>query len=373
MSEQFFTIATKDSGSCARTGILTTSRFVTDTPVFMPVATQGTVKSITQEGLEKTGYHLILSNTYHLYLRPGVEVIRGLKGLHRFMGWKKGILTDSGGFQVFSLRDIRKVEDDGVSFRSHIDGSEHFFTPESVIKIQEALGSDIMMPLDECVPHDATHDYIGESLKRTHAWARRSLAAKSTTQHLFGIVQGGMYPDLRKESINALTSMDFSGYSIGGLSVGESKPQMYGILGETAPLLPEDKPRYLMGVGGPDDLVEGVERGVDMFDCVLPTRMGRTGTFLTWSGKVVIKNACHRNDPLPPDPSCQCYTCWNFSRAYLRHLFMADEMLGPMLATIHNLHFIHSLMEGIRESIRAGEFAQFKRQFLEKYLGPREQ
>lgn len=359
----------KDEGSHARTGLLKTPAFEAETPVFMPVGTQATVKGMTPVQLEAIGFSLILCNTYHLYLRPGVEVIQNVRGLHRFMGWKKGILTDSGGFQVYSLRDLRKVNDDGVSFRSHVDGSSHFFTPEWVVQFQEAFGSDIMMPLDECVPHDATWEYIKESLGRTHAWAVRSLNAKSTAQHLFGIVQGGMYPDLRRESVKALTDHDFSGFSIGGLSVGESKDMMYGILGETAPLLPEEKPRYLMGVGAPEDLVEGVERGIDMFDCIIPTRMGRTGTFLTWAGKLVIKNACHRHDPLPPDPSCQCYTCWNFSRAYLRHLFMADEMLGPVLASLHNLFFIHSLMEEIRKAVREGGFARFKKGFLERYLG----
>lgn len=334
----------------------------------MPVATQATVKGVTPADLEEMGYPLILSNTYHLYLRPGVEIIESFGGLHNFMGWEKGILTDSGGFQVYSLKDIRTVTGEGVAFRSHIDGSPHFFTPEIVIRLQEAFGSDIMMPLDECVPHDATWEYIRESLKRTHEWAFRSLAAKRTGQHLFGIVQGGMFPDLRKESVDALTGGDFSGFSIGGLSVGESKEVMYDMLGKTAPMLPGDKPRYLMGVGAPEDLVEGVARGVDMFDCVLPTRMGRTGTLLTHSGRLVMKHACHKGDQTPPDPQCRCYTCRNFSRAYLRHLFMSQELLGPLLATHHNLYFIHSLMSAIRKSILEGRFSLFRTEFLERYF-----
>ncbi len=335
----------------------------------MPVGTQATVKAMTPLNVEQIGYSLILCNTYHLYLRPGVEIIESIKGLHHFMGWKKGILTDSGGFQVYSLRDRRKVTDDGVSFRSHIDGSEHFFTPEKVMKLQEAFGSDIIMPLDECVPHDASWEYIRESLKKTHSWAERSLRAKSDAQHLFGIVQGGMHQDLRNESVKALTAHDFSGFSIGGLSVGESKDIMYRVLGQTAPLLPGDKPRYLMGVGAPEDLVEGAGMGIDMFDCIIPTRMGRTGTFLTHTGKLMIRNACYKNDPLPPEPSCHCYTCWNFSRAYLRHLFMAGEILGCILATFHNLSFMKTLMEEIRAAIVEERFARFREGFLRQYGG----
>jgi queuine tRNA-ribosyltransferase len=368
MSE-FFNVLAKDGS--ARRGIISLPTCRAETPLFMPVGTQATVKGMTPADIEAIGFTIVLSNTYHLYLRPGTEVIEKIGGLHRFMGWRRGILTDSGGFQVFSLRDRRVISDQGVEFRSHIDGSKHFFTPESVMAIQEILGSDIIMPLDECVPSDATWEYVKESLKKTHLWAQRSLCAKKSPQHLFGIIQGGIFTDLRHESAKTLCQESFSGFSIGGLSVGESKEIMYHVLEETTCLIPDDKPRYLMGVGAPEDIVEGVARGVDMFDCVLPTRMGRTGTLLTAQGKLVIKNARHRTDDLPIAPGCQCYTCLNFSRSYLRHLFMADEMLGSQLATYHNLFFLYTLMDGIKASISEGKFSEFREEFLAQYSGER--
>lgn len=365
MENNFFTL--KSTDGTARRGTLQTKRFTAETPVFMPVGTQATVKGMLPRDIADIGFPIILSNTYHLYLRPGHELIREMGGLHKFMDWRRGILTDSGGFQVFSLKELRSISQDGVTFRSHIDGSEHFFSPENVIKFQESFGSDIMMPIDECVPPDATHSYSSESLKRTHSWAFRCLKAKSTDQHLFGIVQGALYGDLRKISAETLREGAFSGFSIGGLSVGESKEQMYSVLEETTAHIPQDKPRYLMGVGTPDDILNAVERGVDMFDCVFPTRTARTGTFLTASGKIVIKNAMHKYSHEPIEQGCNCYTCQNFTRSYLRHLFMADEMLGPQLATFHNLTFMYNLMEDIKKAIDENRFAKFKENFLENY------
>ena len=365
MDNNFFTLMTTDG--VARRGRLQTERFIAETPIFMPVGTQATVKGMFPRDIDEIGFPIILSNTYHLYLRPGHELIRKMGGLHKFMDWNKGILTDSGGFQVFSLKDLRSISEDGVTFRSHIDGSEHFFSPENVIEFQESFGSDIMMPIDECVPPDATHAYTAESLKRTHSWAFRCLKAKSTPQHLFGIVQGAMYGDLRKISAETLREGAFSGFSIGGLSVGESKELMYSVLEETTVHIPQDKPRYLMGVGTPDDILNAVERGVDMFDCVFPTRTARTGTFLTANGKIVIKNAVHKYSQEPIEAECNCYTCKNFTRAYLRHLFMADEMLGPQLATYHNLFFMSHLMKDIRRAIDEKRFHKFKEDFLAKY------
>ncbi len=365
MENNFFSVIDRDGD--ARLGILKTPRFCADTPVFMPVGTQATVKGMLPRDVADIGFPIILSNTYHLYLRPGHELIRKMGGLHRFMDWRRGILTDSGGFQVFSLKDLRSISDEGVTFKSHIDGSSHFFSPENVIMFQESFGSDIMMPIDECVPPDASFSYVESSLKRTHSWAFRCLKAKTTDQRLFGIVQGGMYGDLRKISAETLREGNFSGFSIGGLSVGESKELMYDVLGLTTPHIPFDKPRYLMGVGAPDDILEAVERGVDMFDCVLPTRTARTGTFLTADGKIVIKNAVHKYSAEPVEAGCDCYTCANFTRSYLRHLFMVDEMLGPQLATIHNLAFMYRLMKNIRTSIEQKKFRVFKAGFLERY------
>jgi queuine tRNA-ribosyltransferase len=363
-----FSLIKKDSASSARLGMITTSHGEVKTPVFMPVGTQATVKTLSPEDLAVLGAEIILSNTYHLFLRPGHELIREFGGLHGFMNWNRPILTDSGGFQVFSLADLRKITEEGVTFQSHVDsGAKHFITPEVAIEIQEALGADIIMAFDECIPYPATRDYAQESLDRTLRWARRCAAAqKDTGQALFGIVQGGMYPDLRKRSADALVDIGFEGYAIGGLSVGETKPVMYEMIEASVPALPGDKPRYLMGVGTPEDLLEGVERGIDMFDCVMPTRNGRNGTFFTSFGKVVIRNAQYEKDKLPIDPECGCYTCRNFSRAYLRHLYNAGEILALRLGTIHNLFFYLNLMRGVRSSIEQGKFVEFKKEFLAK-------
>jgi len=359
----------KDSRTNARLGILETPHGVIETPVFMPVGTQATVKAMTPEELKEIGATIILSNTYHLYLRPGHKIIEKAGGLHRFMNWDRAILTDSGGFQVFSLNSLRKITEDGVEFRSHIDGSRHFFTPEKVIEIQNALGSDIMMSFDECAPYPADYDYVKKSMELTIKWAERGKRAHKNTekQALFGIVQGGTYEDLRKECAQRLVDMDFPGYSIGGLSVGEPKNVMYDIVDLTTEYLPEDKPRYLMGVGSPDDLIEGVIRGVDMFDCVLPTRIARNGTVFTSKGKLIVRDAPYAEDFSPLDEECDCYTCRNYSRAYIRHLFKANEILAARLATIHNLYFLIKLMERIREAIRQDRLLEFKKQFFKKY------
>lgn len=347
-----WTCLKKDSRSMARRGTLMTNHGPVETPVFMPVGTQATVKSMAPFELEEMGARIVLSNTYHLYLRPGAELVDKLGGLHGFMKWNGPILTDSGGFQVFSLGPLRKIREQGVEFRSHIDGSRHFFTPESVMRTEELLGADIAMAFDECVPYPATYEYTKAATERTSRWAARCKAAHTREdQSLFGIVQGGMFADLRKMSAASLVEMDFPGYGIGGLSVGEEKPLMYEMLEETTPCLPEDKPRYLMGVGSPDCLVEGVLRGVDMFDCVLPTRIGRNGTVFTSKGKLVIRNAKYKEDPRPLDEKCGCYACKNFSRAYIRHLFNTGEILGARLASTHNLYFLINLMATLREAI----------------------
>jgi len=350
--------------SSARLGRATTPHGSFTTPVFMPVGTKGSVKGLTPEELTATGAEIILANTYHLYLRPGHKLVKDLGGLHGFMNWKGPILTDSGGFQVFSLCKLRKITEEGVQFSSHLDGTRCALTPESAIEIQEALGADIIMPLDECTPYPADREYTVESMNLTHRWARRCKDAKVPNgQALFGIVQGGMYEDLRKESAQSLVDMDFDGYSIGGLSVGEEKGLMKDMIAATVPLLPQDKPRYLMGVGTPEDLVYAVEMGVDMFDCVMPTRNARNGTLFTRFGKLVIKNAQYEKDPQPIDADCGCYTCRNFSRAYLRHLYMAGEMLAPRLNTIHNLYYYGDLMKQMRQAIGDGKFDEFKRKF----------
>ncbi len=363
-----FTLFQQGVGTGARLGSMTTSHGEVRTPVFMPVGTQATVKTLSPADLEELGAEIILSNTYHLFLRPGHELVRDFGGLHGFMKWGRPILTDSGGFQVFSLAELRKVSDDGVLFQSHIDGgAKHFITPEYAVEIQEALGADIIMIFDECIPYPATRDYAAESMNRTTRWARRCREAKRDTgQGLFGIVQGGMYPELRKESAQALVDIGFEGYAVGGLSVGETKTMMYEMVDASLPHLPGDRPRYLMGVGTPEDLVECVDRGVDMFDCVMPTRNARSGTFFTSFGKVVIRNSRYERDRDPIDPACRCYTCRNFSRAYLRHLFNAGEVLGLRLGTIHNLAFYLNLMRDARESIAAGRFREFKKEFLGK-------
>jgi len=363
-----FTLIKKDKASSGRVGSITTPHGEIKTPVFMPVGTQATVKTLSPDDLREVGAEIILSNTYHLFLRPGHGLIREFGGLHGFMNWDRPILTDSGGFQVFSLADLRKISDDGVTFQSHLDGgAKHFFTPETAVEIQEALGADIIMAFDECIPYPASRDYAGESLERTLRWAVRCREAKKETgQALFGIVQGGMYPDLRKTSAEALVDIGFDGYALGGLSVGETKPMMYEMIEASVPSLPEDKPRYVMGVGTPEDLVEGVARGIDMFDCVMPTRNARNGTYFTSFGKVVIKNARYERDQQPIDPECGCSTCRNFSRAYLRHLLNAGEVLALRLGTIHNLFFYLNLMREIRQSLDQGRFWEFKREFLAK-------
>ena len=363
-----FDLIKKDTVSSARLGKLFTSHGEISTPVFMPVGTQATVKTLSPEDLVNMGAEIILSNTYHLFLRPGHELIRDFGGLQKFMGWHRPVLTDSGGFQVFSLAELRKITEEGVTFQSHIDGgAKHFISPENAVEIQEALGADIIMAFDECIPFPATHDYARESLERTIRWARRCRAAKKDTgQALFGIVQGGMYPELRRHSAEALIEIGFDGYALGGLSVGETKPVMYEMIEASVPSLPQDKPRYLMGVGTPEDLVEGVDRGIDMFDCVMPTRNARNGTFFTSFGKVVIRNSQYEQDARPIDPECGCYTCRNFTRAYLRHLFNANEVLALRLGTVHNVFFYLELMRKVRASIGQGRFREFKREFLTK-------
>ena len=335
----------------------------------MPVGTQATVKSMTPEELKEIGSQIILSNTYHLYLRPGHELVKKAGGLHEFMHWDKPILTDSGGFQVFSLGPLRKISEEGVEFRSHLDGSKHFLTPEKAMEIQNALGSDIMMAFDECAPYPASREYVKNSLERTTRWLERCKEAHKNPekQALFGIIQGGMYKDLREQSAKEITAIDLPGYAIGGLSVGEPKPMMYDILEHTTPFMPVDKPRYLMGVGSPDDLIEGVIRGVDMFDCVLPTRIARNGTAMTSQGKVVVRNATYAEDFTPLDPECDCYTCRNYTKAYIRHLIKTNEMLGARLITTHNLHFLLKLMENIRQAIREDRLLDFREEFFTKY------
>jgi queuine tRNA-ribosyltransferase len=352
----------------ARAGILHTPHGDIKTPVYMPVGTQATVKAATPEQVKETGAQILLSNTYHLYLRPGHELVRKAGGLHKFMNWDKPILTDSGGFQVFSLGDLRKLTEEGAAFRSHIDGSKHFLSPEKAVEIQEALGSDIMMCLDECTPYPAEYSYAKTSMDRTHRWAQRCKEAQTTeNQALFGIVQGSMYADLRRDSAKAIADMDFIGNAIGGLSVGEPKPMMYEMIEHVNEILPKNKPRYLMGVGTADCLLEGTERGIDMFDCVLQTRIARNGTALHPTGKIVVRNATYAEDFTPIDDTCDCYTCRNFTRGYIRHLVKADEILGATLLTIHNIRFSVRLMEQMRESILSDDFPAFKKDFLAKF------
>ncbi len=362
-----FTLLQTDADGRARVGRLRTPHGEIQTPAFAPVGTQATVKALDPRDLRELGAELVLANTYHLHLRPGADVVAQLGGLHRFMGWDGPILTDSGGFQVFSLAQNRQVSDEGAVFSSHIDGSRHLFTPEMVVGLQEQLGADIIMCLDECPePHDRA--YNAEALVRTHAWAVRCQAAhRRPDQALFGIVQGGIFADLRQESAEFLVGLDFPGYAIGGLSVGETKAQMYAMLDVVTPLLPAGKPRYLMGVGAPEDLLEGVARGVDLFDCVLPTRLARNAALFTRQGRINLRNASFARDPAPVEEGCGCYTCRQFSRAYLRHLFKAGEMLAARLATIHNVYFLLQLARDMRAAIAAGRFGAFKEAFLAGY------
>lgn len=360
----------KEAKDCkARLGKLYTPHGVIETPVFMPVGTRATVKTMTPEEVKDLGAQIILSNTYHLYLRPGHELIKEAGGLHKFMNWHGPILTDSGGFQVFSLGELRKIKEEGVEFKSHIDGSTHFISPEKSIEIQNALGSDIMMCFDECTPYPCSYEYAKESMERTTRWAKRcrDYHTEWDKQGLFGIVQGSVYKDLREKSAKSLVEMDFSGYAVGGLSVGEPKDLMCDVLDYTVDLLPKDKPRYLMGVGTPDYLFEAVIRGIDMADCVLPTRIARNGTVLTSHGKLVIRNAKYARDFSKLDPECDCYTCINYSRAYIRHLFNVNEILGARLATIHNLYFLIKLMANIREAIREDRLLEFRDEFYKKF------
>ena len=359
----------EDKNTGARRGRIHTPHGDIETPVFMPVGTQATVKSMTPEELkEEVKAQIILSNTYHLYLRPGDKIVKEAGGLHKFMNWDRPILTDCGGFQVFSLSDLRTISEDGVEFKSHLDGSKHFFSPEKVMEIEENLGADIIMSFDECCPYPSTYEYTKNSMERTTRWAIRCKNAhKNEKQGLFGIIQGGFYEDLRKKSAEDLIKLDFPGYAIGGISVGEPKDEFLRILKYTAPLMPKDKPRYLMGVGTPDYLIEAVLAGIDMCDCVLPTRIARNGTAMTWNGKVVVRNATYERDWRPLDEECDCYTCKNYTRAYIRHLIKANEILGVRLLSIHNLRFLTNLMERVKIEIENDNLLNFKEEFYKKY------
>lgn len=353
--------------SKARIAELHTAHGTVQTPVFLPVGSQGTVKTLIPEELEQYGVTIILSNAYHLYLRPGIDVIEKMGGLHRFMSWNGPILTDSGGYQVYSLASFCKITENEVVFRSHIDGSEHCFTPESVIELQERLGADIIMTLDECCGYNESPSKIQEATLRSNRWAERCIKHHKTDTLLFAIVQGGFSPELRIESASALTEMDFSGYALGGLSVGEPKDVMWSIVDSTTDRLPVEKPRYLMGVGSPEDLVEGVHRGIDIFDSVLPTRVARNGALFTMDGRINIRNSRYKTLDGPVEPGCDCYMCRNFTAAYLHHLFRCEELLAYRLATIHNVRFVIRLMENIRYAIQQGTFTDFKEDFLSKY------
>ena len=363
-----YTLIHQDKNSKARLGKLTTAHGALDTPAFMPVGTHATIKGLMFKDVQEAGAQIVLANAYHVFLRPGIEVIKKAGGLHKFMGWNKPILTDSGGYQVFSLALFRKMHDRGVEFQSHIDGLKHFLTPEDVIQIQKDLGSDIIMPLDECVQYPCTKDQAKIAMDRTIDWAKRSLDVQDKEkQLLFGIIQGATYEDLRSSCAKRLVDMDFDGYSIGGVSVGESSNLIYNIIDLVVGLIPDTKPRYAMGIGYPFDIVEAVDRGVDMFDCVIPTRYGRNGTAFTSTGKIIIRNAPYAEDLRPLDAKCGCYVCKNFSRAYLRHLFNAKEMLGLILLSLHNVYFFLDLMREIRQAIKEDRFNQFKQMFLMSY------
>lgn len=364
----------EDKNSKARAGWFQTDHGIVETPIFMPVGTQGTVKAVNQSYLEQEiKAQIVLSNTYHLYLRPGTDILEAAGGLHKFMNWQKPILTDSGGYQVFSLTELRKLKEDGVEFRSHLDGSKHFFTPEKVIQIQRSIGSDIMMVLDECAPYPCDYDYAKKSVQLTSNWAVLNKNAFTNSepkyghrQFLFGIIQGSVYKDLRKKSAEDLLELNFDSYAIGGLAVGEPTEQMYELVDFTTDLMPRDRPRYLMGVGRPENILESIARGVDMFDCVMPTRNARNANVFTWNGTLSMRNAKYKDDFGPLDENCNCYTCRNYSRAYLRHLFVAEEILALELASIHNLYFYLELVRNAREKIINGTFNEWKNQIIEK-------
>jgi queuine tRNA-ribosyltransferase len=371
-----FQLLKTDTNSKARLGKITTSHGEIETPIFMPVGTQGTVKAVTPKALkEDVKAQIILGNTYHLYLRPGTEILEKAGGLHKFMGWDRPILTDSGGFQVFSLSELRKLKADGVEFKSHLDGSKHFFSPEKVIKIQRSIGSDFMMPLDECTPFPCEYDYAKKSQELTSKWAVLNKEAFEKTeplyghkQYLFGIIQGSVYKDLREKSAADLIALNFDAYAIGGLAVGEPMEQMYELVDFTTDLMPVEKPRYLMGVGRPENILEAIERGVDMFDCVMPTRNARNAYLFTSIGVVSMRNAGYKEDFTPLDPNCLCYTCQNFTKSYLRHLFNAKEILAYELASIHNLTFYLDLVRQAREKIKEGTFSEWKKEIINKLM-----
>ncbi len=368
----FFTLTDTDDN--ARAGVLHTPHGDAPTPAFMPVATQGSVKALDSADLRNIGANIVLANTYHLYLRPGVDIVQDLGGLHGFMQWHGATLTDSGGFQGFSLEHLRKITEDAIIFKSHIDGSEHTFTPEAAIHHQQRIGADIIMPLDICAPADSDYEAVDVAVDKTNRWLMRCVEAHTRAdQRLFGIVQGGLYPELRRKSAEFITGIGFPGYSIGGLSVGESKQAMYDTVSLTTPMLPEDAPRYLMGVGSPEDLVESVARGIDMFDCVLPTRIARNGSMFVREGRLNITAGRYKRKYTPIEEGCDCYTCRTYTAAYVHHLFRAKELLAYRLATIHNLRFILRLMEEMRAAIVAGEFAEYRREFHSRFTPPDEQ
>jgi queuine tRNA-ribosyltransferase len=376
MNDFHYELIAEDTETGARAGVLHTPHGKIETPIFMPVGTQATVKTLDQHDLIEAQAQIILGNAYHLYLRPGHELIDRMGGLHQFMNWSRPILTDSGGFQVFSLGDLNKISEEGVRFQSHLDGSSHLFTPESVMEIEHGLGADIIMAFDECTPYPCERDYAEKSMRMTLRWAERcikrhqELSAQRThrpPQALFGIVQGSVYPDLRRTCAQELIQMDLPGYAIGGLAVGEPRDSMFDVIRETTPLLPNDKPRYLMGVGLPNDLVEAVGAGADMFDCVVPTRNARNGTVFTRNGRLRLRNAAHAEDPQPLESECACKTCTHYSRAYLRHLFKTNEVLGMHLATFHNVFFFQQLMRDMRDAIISGHFAAWQADFFALY------